>query len=187
MIPRLTTTRPDDDERWRCSGCGAKYGLDVVRTEHDEDGYPIRIRKCRNCKVAFATEETPIPLAQFYPRAKTHTENNTRSNLRKWLVCKRCTTAYGQPPKARTMFIRHHSVYRYGSFRAHVNTRWHQATLRNPSTVESRAKEAQRRRKQYWRKRGVDLDTAGTSNALRDIDESRDPLRLITPIAMVPD
>lgn len=183
MIPRLTTTRDAEDERWGCHSCGARYGLLVIRSEHDEDGYPIRIRRCTNCKAVFATEEKPFPLEQFYGRANTHKERNAKIAREKWHVCTRCEAVYGVPSRdTPNMFARAHATYRYGTYSEHVNRPWHLATLRTKPTPHSREIERERRRRDYWRARGIDIDTADASHALREDLAGPKPCRFCNEI-----
>lgn len=158
--PRHYSDRPRDDKRWRCHKCGAKNGLEAIRVERDEDYNRLRLRRCRHCKEVLATEETVITLDQFYARATTRKEQGHaqwlalkaqrhRKNLR---TCKRCN---GQ--------------YRLGHYSKHTLEPDHLAVLKLNRSGHQRERARRNAIRAYWRKRGVNLDTATSAFALADL------------------
>lgn len=134
MRPRRTG-QPDRHRQWACP-CGAKRGMKVVRTEHDEDGLPIRLRVCGNCGETLATEERPIPLVSFYPRAQSHDERTRQAEKRKPRTCRLCGRRYT-----------------YGAYSTHVRTDGHKAALKHEWSDASRARgraRARRSREAAW-------------------------------------
>lgn len=137
--PKRTERTPGRHRQWQCP-CGAKHGLEVVRTEHDEDGYIVRLRVCKNCGEPMATEERPINLASFYPRAMTHAQRNAALMRARKTKCRHCG-----------------EMYRYGKYSKHVRRPEHIAVLKTQPTDASRARDRVKRRREYWAKQGITL------------------------------
>lgn len=55
---RITSLGPE------CPECGIKSGK-VVRSGTDQDGHPVRTRKCRDCETRYTTVEVVVPGATF--------------------------------------------------------------------------------------------------------------------------
>lgn len=143
MIPRHVQRTERREKQWRCP-CGTSLGLDVQRTEHDEDDLIIRLRVCRNCGEVMATEERPIPLSSFYTRANSHTKRNLAVYRLITRTCAKCGKAY-------------HG----GGYSQHVaKSTQHAASLVRPRSNVERAKERVRRGNDYWRNRGIDLSVS---------------------------
>lgn len=136
MIPRRPSTNPKRHKTWACP-CGAKLGLDVTRTEHDEDGLILRIRVCRNCGEPMATEERPIPYSSFFPRANSHSKRQTDLYHRKRRTCQWCG-----------------HTYRGGTYSKHVRKPEHLEKLSTAPTAVERRKQRERATKRYWAERG---------------------------------
>lgn len=122
--------------------CGSKFFL-VERTDHDEDNWAIRIRRCRNCGEKMATEERKIPLEAFFSRAVFHDTYRIEAEKRTTRTCRFC----GNP-------------YRGQSFSRHCRTPKHNAALKHDRTPAIRERERRARQKAYWKRRGIDLDVA---------------------------
>lgn len=122
--------------------CGGKR-WSVIRTDHDADANPIRIRQCRNCKARRATEEREIPIESFFGRATQHDRYRKEAEKREVRICRFCK-----------------GTYRGQRFSKHCKTPEHLAALKTVRTDRIRAKEGRSRRRAYWRARGVDLDSA---------------------------
>jgi len=98
-------TRP-----WGCPACGER-DCRVRETGRDEDGYKVRLRVC-TCGERWATEELPIAVSAFYPRARRDHERRYRES-RGVRPCYICAETY-QP----------------GYFRQHVRfSKAHEAAL----------------------------------------------------------
>lgn len=162
--PRHTTNRPRNDKRWRCHKCGAKTTLRTIRVERDEDFNRLRIRRCTNCQEVMATEETVITLDQFYARCTVRKEQGHAQ----WVALKnaRRQAAY------RDCHICGHK-YHIGRFSKHVQTEEHESTLKHKATPAKRARARRGGIRKYWKKRGINIDTANSNFALTDIDNSR--------------
>lgn len=148
MKPRLITNRDPKDERFRCS-CGATTGLEVIRTEHDEDNQVLRIRRCRNCDEVFATEERVIRLDTFYPRANSHAMRAKRADRRRFRRCLHCAPIYGQNNRR--------TLYRGGTYSMHVQKAYHIATLSTTPNAKERQRARRRAYVNYWKARGIDI------------------------------
>lgn len=55
---RITSLGPE------CPECGIKSGK-VVRSGTDQDGHPVRTRKCRDCDTRYTTVEVVVPGVTF--------------------------------------------------------------------------------------------------------------------------
>lgn len=158
MLKRRTSKRPWNYKEWKCI-CGAKTGMQVVKTEHDEDGKPIRIRKCKNCGDHMATIEEPINLDSFYGRAESHRRNGLRSLRRKPRYCKFCERKYGEKSKQ--------SEYRYRNYSDHIILPQHLAAIKSNPSPAMRRMQAAKSRRYYWSKRG--LESLAISDVLKDL------------------
>jgi len=130
-------------EQLRCPSCGARRGLMVVRTERDEDNLIVRLRRCVICLTKVATEERPIPLEQFFPRATSHTKRVLKQYRVKKATCTKCG-----------------GTYQRGSYSRHVAHPAHLQSLSTNPTAHSRRMERLRRKRDYWLARGIDLEVA---------------------------
>lgn len=158
--PRHYSNRPRDDKRWRCYGCGAKHNLLAIRVERDEEFNRLRLRRCKNCGEVTATQETVISLDQFYARStirkkQGHADWIALKNQRakkNWVPCPKCS-----------------GTYKIGHYSKHTLTPDHLATLKRDRSAHRREIERRSAVKAYWKKRGVDLDTATATHALEDL------------------
>lgn len=96
---------------WGCARCRAKPS-DVVDTSDDEEGYRLRVRRCKRCGTRWATEETPISLEAFYLRSATRRRRDLERQHRRKMTCRVCD-----------------GTYHYGSYAEHRHTRRHTEAL----------------------------------------------------------
>lgn len=170
MRKKRTTDRLDDDLDFRCHKCGARNRLEVVRTERDEENQPLRIRQCRNCQTFLATEESVIPLEEFYIRNESHRRRSSADWRKKFTLCKFCKDSFPIPENMTLAgMLRHPAYFRNGSYRAHTQRPSHVRNLKTNPTAKERAQTRKRMYVAYWKKRGIDIETAGMDNALRGI------------------
>ena len=126
--------------------CGST-SFEVIRTEHDLENNPIRLRQCRSCKTRIATQEKQIPLERFYAVIYKPEFRQARHQYRATSrTCLLCVQHYGR-----------HREYTYagGQYSQHCRSKRHQALLaRGPVTNKTRKSDALRGKRRYWRNRG---------------------------------
>lgn len=126
---------------WGCPKCGCHESL-VTDTERDEDGIPVRIRRCNNlkgCDGKWETEERVMASGSFWGRAQARRLERMNARLTNRLRprCKWCGGAY-----------------RYGSYNLHVRkSERHAQALKPPANRGKR--ETVRDYQREWKRRKV--------------------------------
>ena len=118
---------------WRC--CGRL--MYTARSERDEEGTPVHVRRCRDCGRSIETEERILREGVFHLRADSARARNRRYNAYDPRTCSVCA-----------------AVYLNGRYAGHIVAKRHQRALaRRRRTPERLAghREASRRYRERLR------------------------------------
>jgi hypothetical protein len=120
-----------------CPRCGLRARTRVRDVDYDEEGHPVRIRRCANGHT-FSTEERIIGegTSPFHGRATNRLAKSFKDYRRQPGICHVCN----------------HPFKRGWYYRRHVNTAPHLAAV-HPGSVRQRERARDRARENYWRER----------------------------------